>query len=92
MGNLHHEIRRVLFRWPCNHVETPGPRISALTFCSCRMTTSRPVPESIFASPSLPIRVASRCRQVAVTSFFEPLYQSGSFGEVFTRVLVAALF
>ena len=49
MGNLHHEIRRVLFRWPCNHVETPSPWISAVDILVLLQDNNfTPVPESIY--------------------------------------------
>ena len=95
MGNLHHEIRRVLLRWPCNHVETPGPWISAvdiLVLLQDNNFTPRPRIDISRRRIVYQFELFPRFQQIAVTSFFEPLYQSGYCDGVITRMLVAALF
>ena len=93
VGNLHHELRQVLFWWPCNHVETPSPWISALDLLLLQDNNFTPCPRIDISRRRIvyQFELFPRSQQVAVTSFFESLYQPGSCEGSVSRVLVAAL-
>src|SRR4030095_13154172 len=94
VGTLPHEIRRVLLRWPCNHVETPGPWISAVDLLLLQDNNFTPRPRIDMSRRRIvyQFELFPRFQQIAVTSSFEPLYQSGYCDEVILGTCVAALF